>query len=409
MLKHDDKDMPIIGGLNFIPQSERDCPVCGLVAHRSEFELVGAKACLRWTCCGCGRKVMEDLPYGHALFYPYAIEEDSGKLFGCEESWYEDEFAKAVRHPEKDIPSLEVVKHLDYSGEIIFLPCIDFLYGHSLLKLLQVGEHLNSGENVVLLVPRYLAWMVPQGVAQTWIVDIPLKFGQRWYPSLSRRIRELFEQFNCVRISPAFPHPVAGDPQRFTKVAPYERQKTPGRRVTFVWRDDRLWVWDRQELWFKVLRHFLKRWIQKQRILKLFRKLRNCGLDFVPTVVGVGTSPGFPAWIEDKIVPHPVPQELETRICEVYAQSLAVVGVHGSSMLLPSWHALSTFDLMPENRWGNFAQDILYRDVEPRTAAVRLRYAALSTPIPVLAAQIASMLKYHREIFRHYDPHWQNI
>lgn len=398
---------PIIGGRNFFDIQVHDCAHCGAVSHLRQFELVGAHSCMRWTCSCCGRKFMEDLPYGHSLFYPFSINEETGKLQGGEiaRGWYGEKFAKAVEHPELDELTLEILEHRPCNGEVVFLPCIDYLYGHSLLKLLQAGEHLDAGMDVIVLVPRYMAWMVPESVAQTWIVDIPLRHGQRWFPSLSRRIRELFSTFESVRISPAHPHPVAGDPERFTRVAPYERQETCGCRVTFIWRDDRLWAWDCQSLWLKMPRlRFVGRLLQKRRVLQLFKKLRRCGLDFVPTIVGVGSSPGFPAWVDDMIVSPPVTREMETRICEIYAQSLAVVGVHGSNMLLPSWHALSTFDLMPESRWGNFAQDILYRDTEPRRAAVRLRYVALATPIPILAAQIKSMLNWHQEIFRSYEP-----
>jgi len=406
-MKH---DMPIVGGMQFQGVRTENCLVCGDVAHRHEFELVGAHACLRLICSICGRSVIEDLPHGHALFYPFSVDEATGELNGGEiaRGWYGEEFAKAVRYPATEEPSLEIQEHRPCSGEIVFLPCIDYLYGHSLLKLLQAGEHLDAGFDVVVLVPRYMAWMVPESVAQTWIVDVPLRHGQLWFPSLSKRLREKFSAFDCVRISPAHPHPAAGDPERFTKVAPYERQVPCGRRVTFVWRDDRLWAWDRQNIWLKVPRlRFLGRWIQKQRVLRLFDDLKRRGLDFVPTVVGVGSSPGFPGWVEDRIVSPPVTREVEMRICEVYAQSLAVVGVHGSNMLLPSWHALSTFDLMPVSRWGNFAQDILYRDTEPRRSAARLRYVALSTPISVLAAQVASMLEWHQEIFRNFESRGQ--
>lgn len=44
------------------------------------------------------------------------------------------------------------------------------------------------------------------------------------------------------------------------------------------------------------------------------------------------------------------------------------MGVHGSNMLLPSAHARATLVLMPRKRWGNFIQDILFQEPNPRLA-----------------------------------------
>jgi len=47
--------------------------------------------------------------------------------------------------------------------------------------------------------------------------------------------------------------------------------------------------------------------------------------------------------------------------------------VHGSNMLLPSAHAGMTIDLMPDDRWGNFAQDISYQEDDVRMGSYRYR------------------------------------
>jgi hypothetical protein len=38
-----------------------------------------------------------------------------------------------------------------------------------------------------------------------------------------------------------------------------------------------------------------------------------------------------------------------------------VIGVHGSNLLLPAAHAGMLIDLMPNDRWGHIAQDVLYQ------------------------------------------------
>jgi len=60
---------------------------------------------------------------------------------------------------------------------------------------------------------------------------------------------------------------------------------------------------------------------------------------------------------------RPAPDEASEREwCERYAASHVAVGVHGSNMLLPSAHAGAVVELLGAERWGNFAQGILFRD-----------------------------------------------
>jgi hypothetical protein len=60
-------------------------------------------------------------------------------------------------------------------------------------------------------------------------------------------------------------------------------------------------------------------------------------------------------------------------------------------MLLPSAHAGMTLDLI-EERWGNFAQDILYQETDPRVATFRYRFLPVQMQISVLANIAAWMI-----------------
>jgi len=61
-------------------------------------------------------------------------------------------------------------------------------------------------------------------------------------------------------------------------------------------------------------------------------------------------------------------------------------------MLLPSAHGGMTLDLMPKERWGNFAQDILYQENDSRLAAFKYRYLPLNTRIVDLAYIASNMI-----------------
>jgi hypothetical protein len=109
-------------------------------------------------------------------------------------------------------------------------------------------------------------------------------------------------------------------------------------------------------------------------------------LDFaVAGLSGDGGDGAFPAWVRDLRRPS-VDEDAERRWCARYAESHVVVGVHGSNMLLPSAHAGAVVELIGPERWGNFTQDILFRDSgDCRELLFRYRFLPDSTPPPALA------------------------
>jgi hypothetical protein len=62
----------------------------------------------------------------------------------------------------------------------------------------------------------------------------------------------------------------------------------------------------------------------------------------------------------------------------VYAESELVIGVHGSSMILPSAHAGMVISMMPSRRWGNFAEDLIYTESDVRLASFQRRIIPLN-------------------------------
>ena len=123
-------------------------------------------------------------------------------------------------------------------------------------------------------------------------------------------------------------------------------------------------------------------------------------LDFaVAGLAEGGARGGLPGWVKD--LRRPAPDEAAERAwCERYAASHVVVGVHGSNMLLPSAHAGAAVELLGPERWGNFAQDILFRDAgDCRETLFRYRFVDASTPPAALAPLVATLLT-RREDFR---------
>ena len=124
-------------------------------------------------------------------------------------------------------------------------------------------------------------------------------------------------------------------------------------------------------------------------------------LDFA--VVGLAEAGGrgdLPVWVKDMRRPKSG-DDAERGWCERYAASHVVVGVHGSNMLLPSAHAGGVVELIGPERWGNFTQDILFRDAaDCRETLFRYRFVDELTP-PSELARLVSLLLRKRESFRH--------
>ena len=293
---------------------------------------------------------------------------------------------------------------------MVVLNCLDFLYGHCLLKLLNAPRHLEDPAwGLVVIVPRYLAWMVPDGVAEVWIVDFPPGRAQRHYPDLHRRISTELERFAEVRLSRAYSHPAGWDPLAFTRV-PRHDFAAKNYRITFVWRSDRLWQGDWSLSAFVGNAGFtagMLRTLQRNKVVRVLERLRGDLPEARLTVAGIGRDGSFPSWVDDRRIDRPGDPDSERELCRTYSESRLLIGVHGSNMLLASGHAGMCIDLMPESRWPNIAQDVLFAggseaDADPRLNAFRRRFLPIGTA-PLLVAQIAAgMIRKHEHALRRF-------
>jgi hypothetical protein len=356
----------------------------------------GIHVCVEAHCDPCDACFVEDLPTGHALYLPYQVDVKKGLLFGeaRAKEWLGEPLRESLMHPSNDVDVELVVERFSEVKHVVILNCIDFLYGHSLLKLLNAEHHIttSAGVGLIVIVPAFLRWMVPQGAAEVWTVNIPLSKAQSYYPSLHSKIERELNRFETVEVSCAHPHPKSFDISRFTGAKRHVFENKDF-RITFIWREDRLWWPYRYNLLFRAAKRLLNtnlllHW-QNRKIRRLFSLLRSAIPDAVYTVAGFGRSTAFPRWIEDCRVER-FSAESERKLCEIYAESRLVVGVHGSSMLLPSAHAGLTLDLMPLDRWPNFSQDILYQEEDSRLSSFRYRFLPLHVR-PALVAAIAGM------------------
>jgi len=363
------------------------CPRCGASAVGGALIWQGVHTAVRVRCEPCARPFVVALPVSHARHRAYGFDPAAGRWYGSPAgaAWRAEPFLRALRSPSSDAPALRIERR-ETRSDVVIVNCLDFLYGHVLLKLLNVERHrVDRERGTIVLIPSSFRWLVPDGVAEVWSVDLPLRRGHEHFPALDQAIAAELERFERVWLSEARSHPSLRDIRLFTRTERHDFA-SEAYRITFVWRDDRpWWPWrlPGRLLRSAGVRRFAARF-QSVRMVRLMRRLRRGLPEATFTVAGLGARTPVPDWIEDERVLAP-DEKAERRLCRIYAESRVVVGVHGSNLLLPSAHAGVCVDLMPIDRWGNLAQDLIYQGTDPRMASFRYRFLPIGVPVAQLA------------------------
>ena len=383
-----------------------DCPQCGWRLTAKGFLIPGMRNLADLFCEKCAGEFYGDLAAGQAIYTPILLDKKNGAVFDdYQVEWFSGALADSYKRRTDKPLRFETRKFSAIRNKVVVLNCLDYLYGHSLLKLLNAQHYLDEKPDFSLIViaPPFLEWLLPVGIAEAWIVDLPLKRGGEWNDWLANEIAARLESFAEVFLSVAFshPHPADFDIERFTKVKPFALEKFADIQanpvVTFIWREDRLWENNDGGAVGKFKRGFGfsidKIAAQTEKIVRFAETLRARFANLAFAVVGLGAIGKFPAWIADLRLTE-LTAETEREWCERYAQSHIVIGVHGSNMLLPSAHAGATIEIIGAERYGNFLQDILPRGTDTRETMFRYRFVPPSSAPADLAQLAATMLRY---------------
>ncbi len=381
------------------------CPRCNIVNQGNNLIWEGIHVTVSFSCNNCHDEYIQDLPIGHASKYPCTLDLNTNEIFGQKNvmNWFGKPFLRAINHPQEQKINFVVKKRENIKNKkIILLNCIDYLYGHTLLKLFNVQEIHDKypARPLVVIVPSFLEWLVPNWVSEVWVVDIKLDQSQRYFLDLEDKIKCEFKRFSEVFICNDRPSPKPVNIEKFTNTVPFDFDNKDF-RITYIWREDRAWFFSFHLAYIAKKLHLLKIliFLQKLKVQLLFRKIRGYYSQAKFTVAGLGKSYSFPRWIDDKRVSHFSPQ-IETDLCELYAESKLVIGVHGSSMLLPSAHAGLMLNLVPSDRYGNLSQDtvLIKKKYSPRY--LNLKNVYLPTKASVRAvASFADRMIYNADRF----------
>ncbi len=356
------------------------CPDCGTERPEPKGTVwPGIHVFGSYRCTKCGSEFLRDLPVGFAVDHPIAISKSTGKLYNPAgaESWVHVPLIRAYRDQREQSVTIErlVKKH---HRRVVILNTLDFLYGHVLLKLFNSPDYLRTYPDMglVIMVPRMYAWLIPDGIAEAWIVDLKLGEMDGWYTSIDRFVQERLCEYDEVRMARGYAHPdmVPADMAQFTRVRPFDLEQfsSKNKHVTFVIREDRLWY---KNGTVKFIHRVLRKLGLAQLLKGIFirgqeRSVAGCmdilrrelpGVTF--SIVGLGRARNRALDVEDLRAAR-MDTVSERTWCEAYARSQVVVGVHGSNMLLPTSLAVGCVEILPYDRYGNMVQDFVVRHAD---------------------------------------------
>jgi hypothetical protein len=367
---------------------------CGRTAIFSKIIWQGVHTCGLYICESCGVEIIKSVPVNQSNLEEYILIPSNELVTDTSYNqvklnWYSKimlSIAKPVnRTVEMDV---EIFRK---SENVMLLNTLDHIYGHSLSFLfnLQKLAPINPRPGIIVIVQPMLRWLIPvNDVDEIWTVKLGFKDFLSYYSDLTEKINAQLPRFSTVYLSKGHILPTNQNIriERFTGFKPFDFKSRPAvPRITFIWREDPDRLWIRNIYLLKIFKKLgLSKAllpIQYTRVRLLFKILRgNLGSGYKISLAGLGRSFSFPGSIDDMRI-EAFNEENEKLLCRIYSESEIVIGVHGSSMLLPSAHAGMAISMMPSKRWGNYGEDILFVEEDNRLALFQRRIIPLNLSV----------------------------
>ncbi len=345
------------------------CPQCKSDNEGfGNFDFFGQHILSSGVCRNCATEYTHNWPVGHGALFPITFSKNGVANYPDKSALW---MAKPLIHHYKSeiIAAVEVKRMVKRSIEQGWLiNCLDPCYGHVIWKLLNAWrfKDLPNEQGVVVVVPANCLWMVPDFVAEVWLVEVPLNQLQARVPGLNEMITQRFSGQLLIPQQSSHPDHGSIDLQAFFKTNKFDliNFSTTPLQITLVWREDRLWlpvivepIWRlfTKFKWKKGLK-FLAR-LQANRYTRLAVSIKKKLPEAQVAVAGLGTA-AYIKGVEDLRSNKP-DKEQELAWCRLYARSQVVIGVHGSSMQIPTALSAGFINLLPSFKKPFMGEDIM--------------------------------------------------
>jgi hypothetical protein len=386
---------------------------CGENLKVIELVWQGMHICEKAVCNNCKNTRLFSIPVNQACIEQYSYDPGKNLLYDESENlikgnWFSSRL-RSISNPSTK-PVDIIFEKFERKDEVIILNTLDYIYGHSFLFLMNLQRILKAKQElgVIVIIQPMFRWMLPTtGLAEIWTVNLGFRDFYDFHKDLSDKINIELNRFRKVWLSKGHILPTNEniDINLFTGILPYDFRNKPYKpRITFIWREDPDRLWIRNILIVKVFKKLgisnillpfhisrTKRFISSIRI--------RMGDGYVCTLAGFGKSGKFNRNVDDRRVAI-FDSDAEKLQCRIYSESELVIGVHGSSMILPSLHSGMAISMMPSRRWGNYAEDLCFRETDPRLASFHRRVIPLNLSLSETCDIVEDMLKGRDSFFK---------
>ncbi|MEO8558891.1 MAG: hypothetical protein ABI439_07505 [Rhodospirillales bacterium] len=379
------------------PELHQFCPVCPdrPLLQPLGFQIPCLFTMIEARCPTCHRDFLVQRSRSSAPGDWMMLEPQTGKVHSSlPGEWLERMLDWAWRSKHDRPVSIETITRRPVRRPLV-ANCIEYYYGHCLGLLYDLPNVLaaNPDRDVIAIVQRPIAWMVPDGVAELWIVDTPLSEGHAFSSALASELKRRITAFDECGIDGSS---ITGsvDISKLTRIKPFdwraeESLGTPV--VTFVIREDRCWLYRARRTPEAEIP------LRQAQIMDL---LAQGLLHYIPgidlAVVGFGSAGKFSPSVQDmRVARGQRPDEIAWT--KRYARSHIVLGVHGSNMLLPAAHAAASIEIVPLEKFVNMANAYEFISHEPPVDAVRHHhFMPMSITLTEVATLISATLHFVR-------------
>ena len=299
----------------------KKCPSCGKEALEFvNHHFPGIRMLEELKCNSCNKELFADLPIAHANSYPVAVSKDGSEVYDpYNNRWFAEMLVYGIKNRSQDDLLIEKKVFTARSKEAILLNCVDYLYGHALLKLFNASFYIQNhkDKSLILILPQYLEWLIPDGLCEVWLVDIKLGDSKRWFSALDAFVKDELSNFEKCFLSLAFPHPKPEDYNlsEFCKVNAFELGAFTLNKpiISIILRENRFWLrkkWSNRlfelgsvkykKLVFSMLHRF-----QLRNYKKLIRKIKGKLPESTINIIGLGGKGQFTSGVKDLRVDRP--------------------------------------------------------------------------------------------------------
>lgn len=398
-----------------IPLFLYECPACRCkIPQFKGLFFQGIHILAEIECSCCDEIYFQTVPTGHAAHFSVAFckntpEKSRYKLET--EEWLALPLIQSISSLSNKPASVsrKVFRDLE---EVIILNALDDCFGHVILKLFNATRHLQQHpqKGLIIILPSRLEWLLPEGIAEAWLVDMPLRQIRFGVPGLDKWVKEQLKRYPSYHISKALIHPElkATEYLPYLKTSAFDLANFSEKKIqiTFLWREDRLWLKsDLEQFLFlaskkyqvSILKNIFLR-LQLKRFRSTAERIRKVLPEVNFTVAGMGAAFNNLKWCQQKIY-REVNEQQEKDWCSLYASSHLVIGVHGSSMLIPSALSAGFIQLLPEDKLPHYGEDILPQH-RGRLDQFLSRFLTVKSNSAAVAKQAVSVIQNFPFLFK---------